>query len=62
MKSKEQFAVFEFICRARAELAKKEMNYGWQKRRNGSNSENARNRSYKKGSHQTLATANRISD
>ena len=27
MNSQEQFAAFEFMCRARAELAKKEMNY-----------------------------------
>ena len=27
MNSREQFAAFEFMCRARAELAKKEMNY-----------------------------------
>ena len=27
MNSQEHFAAFEFMCRARAELAKKEMNY-----------------------------------
>ena len=27
MNSQEQFAAFEFMCRARAELAKEEMNY-----------------------------------
>ena len=27
MNSQEQFAAFEFMCRARAELAKNEMNY-----------------------------------
>ena len=27
MNSQEQFAAFEFMCRARAALAKKEMNY-----------------------------------
>ena len=58
MNSQEQFTAFEFMCRARAELAKKEMNYWLAERRNGSNSEDSPNRSYKKGSHLTPATTN----
>ena len=60
MNSQEQFAAFEFMCRARAELAKKEMNYWlaeaeeWKQLRELPEP--------KKGSHQTPATANPISD
>ena len=62
MNSQEQFAAFEFMCRARAELAKKEMNYWLAEAEEWKQLRELPNRSYKKGSHQTPATANPISD
>jgi hypothetical protein len=59
MNSQEQFAAFEFMCRARAELAKKEMNYWLAEAEEWKQLREHPERSFKKGSHRTPATAKR---
>ena len=62
MNSQEQFAAFEFMCRARAALASKEMEYWLAEAEEWKQLRELPDLSYKEGSYRTPVSANPITD